>query len=410
MVTQLKRLLQPPAYDDEETTRVARLLHVLLLALAGVIFGFGTVLVLITGRFSPSTLVTLAMGGVYLAMWIALRRGHVRAVSIAMPLAFLVSTILVVYYFGTARSSASTFFIVCMILGGLLLGNRGTAVYAVLSSLAMAGLLVAERQGLLPPEETAYPYFAYWLTYAGVLTFIGVMLGLSANSLRHAMQRLRANERRLIESNLELHSIRASLEQQVSERTGAAEAARASAEATHAALQDRAWLAAGQAALNDRMRGEQDLTTLAGNVIGQLCRYLDAPTGALFLLESDVLRLAGSYAYTPRPDTPAEFRVGEGLIGQAVLEKRTLHLTGVPAGYITVSSGLGDADAEDLLIVPLLYEGQVTGAVEIGALRALTPRQVEFVASVMENTAIAFNTARARMRMDALLRQMQRQA
>jgi len=98
------------------------------------------------------------------------------------------------------------------------------------------------------------------------------------------------------------------------------------------------------------------------------------------------------------------------LIGQAVLEKRTLHLTGVPAGYITVSSGLGDADAEDLLIVPLLYEGQVTGAVEIGALRALTPRQVEFVASVMENTAIAFNTARARMRMDALLRQMQRQA
>lgn len=410
MATQLKQLLLPPVYDDDETKRVARLLHVLLLTLAGTIFGFATALGLVTGRFGPSTLLVEAMGGVYLVMWIALRRGHVRSVSIAMPLAFLASTVLIVYSFGTARGSVSTFFIACTILGGLLLGNRGTAVFAALSALAMAGLLAAERQGLLPPEETAYPYFSFWLTYAGVLTFIGVMLGLTTNSLRHAMRRLRGNERQLIEGNRELRSIRASLEQQVSERAGAAEAARASAEATHAALEDRAWLAAGQAALNDRIRGEQDLPTLAGNVIGQLCRYLEAPTGALFLLEGDLLRLAGSYAYTPREDTPAEFHVGEGLIGQAVLEQRALHLSGIPAGYLSVNSGLGDACAVELLIAPFLYEGQVTGAVEIGALRGFAPRELEFVASVMESTAIAFNTARARMRMDALLRQMQGQA
>ena len=76
-----------------------------------------------------------------------------------------------------------------------------------------------------------------------------------------------------------------------------AEKARKDAEAANQTLAAQMWQTAGQAQLNDRMRGEQDIPTLASNVIQQLCKYLDAQVGALYVLEDDMLKLAGTYAY-----------------------------------------------------------------------------------------------------------------
>ena len=76
-----------------------------------------------------------------------------------------------------------------------------------------------------------------------------------------------------------------------------AEKARKDAEAANRSLAAQMWQTTGQALLNDKMRGEQDVPTLASNVIQQLCKYLDAQVGALYVREDDVLKLAGTYAY-----------------------------------------------------------------------------------------------------------------
>ena len=91
------------------------------------------------------------------------------------------------------------------------------------------------------------------------------------------------NEHELAESNRELQTIRNSLEDQVTERTRSVEQARQAAEAANRALQAQMWQIAGQAELGEVMRGEQPLDTLAANIIQQLCKYLGAPVGALYL-------------------------------------------------------------------------------------------------------------------------------
>jgi len=99
--------------------------------------------------------------------------------------------------------------------------------------------------------------------------------------------------------------------------------ARKDAEAANRSLATQMWQTAGQALLNERMRGEQDVPTLAGNVVDQLCAYLDAQVGALYVMEEEVLKLAGTYAYR-RENSSKQFRVGESLVGQAALKKRTI--------------------------------------------------------------------------------------
>ena len=72
------------------------------------------------------------------------------------------------------------------------------------------------------------------------------------------------------------------------------------------------WQTTGQALLNERMRGEQDVPTLATQRHQQLCEYLDAQVGMLYMLEDDVLKLAGTYAYR-RKNLSNQFQIGERL-------------------------------------------------------------------------------------------------
>lgn len=208
--------------------------------------------------------------------------------------------------------------------------------------------------------------------------------------------------------NLEVE--RAGLEQQVTERTHNAETAWREAEAARQRLAEEVWLTVGQAQLNDRMRGEQELATLADNVLRQLCRYLEVPVGALYLREGDAVRLIGRYAYQPRPGHPECFRLGEGLVGQAAQDGELRVLSDLPADTLPVVSGLGQALPSSLVLAPFAYEGQLSGVVELAGFTELETLQLEFLRRVLENLAVAFNTAQNRARINKLVAELQSQA
>jgi signal transduction histidine kinase/CheY-like chemotaxis protein/HAMP domain-containing protein len=188
-----------------------------------------------------------------------------------------------------------------------------------------------------------------------------------------------------------------------------AEQAREEAEAANKALEGQMWQTAGQAQLSDRMRGEQDIPALADNIIQQLCHYLKAQVGALYVAEDSTLNLIGSYAYASKnPAKPFEF--GEGLVGQAALEKQPIIVTDVPEDCITTRSLVGEIVPRHIMLCPFVYEDQVVGVVEIGTLAEFTPVQVDFIQMAMSNIAIAFTTAQARARINELLAETQQQA
>ena len=171
------------------------------------------------------------------------------------------------------------------------------------------------------------------------------------------------------------------------------------------------WMQAGTARLAEKMRGEQDMAALGTKIITQLAHHLEAQVGVFYTAgDAGELQLTGSYAYTRRKHLSNVFKPGEGVVGQAPLERQMILLSEVPEDYMAVTSGLGETVPRNLLVMPIESDDAVVAVIELGALDAFSDLQVKFLASVTEGIGIAVGTVRSHERVEALLEESQRQA
>jgi hypothetical protein len=159
------------------------------------------------------------------------------------------------------------------------------------------------------------------------------------------------------------------------------------------------WLKTGQTQLNEVMSGEQEIETLAKNIISFLIPYVEAQVGLFYLLkegDKPYLQIIASYAYSDKHSE--RFQIGEGLVGQAAMEQKTLFRTYTPEEYqLIIQSGFATAVLRQVLFVPFLYEKAVKGVIEIGfSEETMTSIQREFLEHVMPSIGIAVNTAESR--------------
>jgi methyl-accepting chemotaxis protein len=209
----IRQLLSAPVFEDEEKTRVASLLHIILLTL-WVVASMLTLLTGLVGIADPHSLASGAATAILaLVIWFVMRRGYVQLASVLVSLVLLVNITIAVYFSGTIRAPITSVYIVCVIVAGLLIGNRAVLVFTLLSLLALFGLLQAELAGLFPPLVQEGVGITQWFTYTAIFGMTAVLLGLANRSVADALERARRNECGLIESNRELKDIRASLEQ-----------------------------------------------------------------------------------------------------------------------------------------------------------------------------------------------------
>ncbi|MDM8559608.1 response regulator [Candidatus Parabeggiatoa sp. HSG14] len=174
------------------------------------------------------------------------------------------------------------------------------------------------------------------------------------------------------------------------------------------------WLKTGQTQLNDLISGEHEIMTLAKNIITFLATYnTKALVGLFYLLEKPsqnaYLKLIANYGYG-NVNRPEEFSMGQGLVGQAALEQRTISFNPKPEECIPIiRSVLANALPKHILLIPVLYENTVKGVIEIGFSETPSPLHQEFLEQVMPNIGIAVNTAESRTRMQELLHRSQKQ-
>ncbi|MBM4370494.1 MAG: response regulator, partial [Deltaproteobacteria bacterium] len=116
------------------------------------------------------------------------------------------------------------------------------------------------------------------------------------------------------------------------------------------------------------------------------------------------LELIAGYALQVRPGRNERYGLGEGLVGQAAREKRTLVVRNVPPDYATVVSGTGETSARHILVVPLLVESRVNGVVELASLAEFTPLQQQYLEQSMAVLGVAVEAAQSR---DALSQALQ---
>jgi signal transduction histidine kinase/DNA-binding response OmpR family regulator/HAMP domain-containing protein len=175
--------------------------------------------------------------------------------------------------------------------------------------------------------------------------------------------------------------------------------------------QEQDWLKTNLAKFSSMMQGQKDLDTVSRLIMSQLTPLVSAHHGAFFMMEQEgntpVLKLRSTYAYRERKSVANRFRLGEGLVGQCALERKTILLTNVPQDYIAISSGLGEASPLNIIVLPVLFEGEVKAVIELASFNQFSAIHQIFLDQLMESIGVVLNMISANMRTEELLQQSQ---
>ncbi len=171
------------------------------------------------------------------------------------------------------------------------------------------------------------------------------------------------------------------------------------------------WLKTNLAKFTRMLQGQRDLETVSKLILSELAPLVSAQHGVFYLMDggdnSAYLKLLSTYAYRERKHLANRFHLGEGLVGQCALEKERILITEVPDDYIKISSGLGEATPINAVVLPVLFEGQVTAVIELASFRRFSDIHLMFFDQLTESIAIVLNTIAASMRTEELLKQSQ---
>jgi signal transduction histidine kinase/CheY-like chemotaxis protein/HAMP domain-containing protein len=178
------------------------------------------------------------------------------------------------------------------------------------------------------------------------------------------------------------------------------------------ASQDQDWLKTNLASIGSMLQGHRDLEVVAELIMEELAPLLGAQHGTFFLTEDwsgdRRLRLIAGYGLRADKNAPIQYRIGQSLIGQVAKSKRPIVVNDIPHGYIKISSGLGEASPSNLALMPIMFEDQVLGVVELASFSKFTPIQIAFLEQLAETLGISVNAIIANSRTDALLEESQR--
>ncbi len=176
----------------------------------------------------------------------------------------------------------------------------------------------------------------------------------------------------------------------------------------------RNWITEGLARFGEILRSNtNDLNKLADEIISNLVKYLKANQGAIYILDDETeegeptISLKSCYAWDKKKYLNQKIHKGEGLAGQAWQEGDTIFLTEVPQNYIRITSGLGDANPTCILIVPLKFNEQIYGVVEIASFNVLKDFEIQFVEKIAESIASTISTVKVNARTQRLLEESQ---
>jgi signal transduction histidine kinase/CheY-like chemotaxis protein/HAMP domain-containing protein len=172
------------------------------------------------------------------------------------------------------------------------------------------------------------------------------------------------------------------------------------------------WLNSNLARFSGMLQGQRDQKTVARLLMSEVTPLVAAQHGAFYVSEftdeeETELRLIATYGYKERKGLTNRFKVGEGLIGQAALERKPIVVTEAPEDYIRIGSGLGEAEPTSIIVLPVLFEEQVMAVVELASFSRFTEIQQAFLDQLSESIGVVLNTIQANMRTEELLLQSQ---
>ncbi len=171
------------------------------------------------------------------------------------------------------------------------------------------------------------------------------------------------------------------------------------------------WLKTNLAKFTRLLQGQRDLLTVARLILSEMAPLVEMQHGVFYIADTSqddtVLKLLASYAYRKRKSLSNEFKLGESIVGQCAFEKQRIIIKDVPQEYVKINSGLGEATPKNIVVLPVLFEGQVKAVIELASFTPFNEIHFAFLDQLTESIGIVINTIEANMRTEELLKQSQ---
>lgn len=124
---------------------------------------------------------------------------------------------------------------------------------------------------------------------------------------------------------------------------------------------------------------KDDIEGFTESLLGLLSKEFEVVQGLYFSLDrksGNFLKIADYAYYSDIP--PREFMIGETISGQVAKNQKVMKIADIPDGYITVLSGLGSSSPSNLLIIPVIWENETIGIVELAFFREPVEKEMKF--------------------------------
>lgn len=395
MLNAIRKFFTPPAFEDEEKTRIAGVLFRILTStyiLPPTVL-FIQILSPASGQFFLPLALLVAITATILIAFA--KRGHIRPVSMALIASFLVlSTIVEIFSKGETRP-VSILSGAVIIAGGLLLGPRGSFITAILYGLKHIIVLFLINNQII---EVQTPSPAPTPIVDGVTTFIGYLLiaivfSLATNSIYSTLTRLRQSESKLTDSNQRLQELTQTLEKRIDERT-------IELEKTSILSKRRARQFETITRISRTINSAQNLAELLPRISEAVSEQFGFYHVGIFLNDA-----SNKYAALVAANSPGgkkmlarrhQLKVGEqGIVGYVTDsgEARIALDVGMDSAYFN-NPDLPDTHSE--MALPLRIAGTVIGALDVQSKErnAFTNEDIEVLSTLADQISLAIQNAR----------------
>ncbi len=173
------------------------------------------------------------------------------------------------------------------------------------------------------------------------------------------------------------------------------------------------WLKTNLARFTGMLQGQRDLSTVGRMLLSEMVLLVNAQQGVIYRMESEEspeLVLLSAYADDAKDGHAQRVQIGEGLVGQCAVERRTMLINDLPEKIIPIRSALFEAAPRDVIVLPVLFEDRVKAVIELASLNAFTISHLAFLEQLTASIGIVLNSIEATMQTEGLLKQSQQLA
>ncbi len=148
------------------------------------------------------------------------------------------------------------------------------------------------------------------------------------------------------------------------------------------------WVKAEVAGTLVRLQGVEDFGTFSQTLLSRVSECVPLLYGVMYVADRSGERFERCGAFAGEAGTgKEEFRAGEGLAGQAVVERKTLEIP--PTSDVRLWAGASQASPGSLLFLPVIDKTKVMAVIELAPLNPVSDRQRAFLDALLPSVALS---------------------